>query len=120
MKKKIVRLTESDLHRIVKESVNILMNEGEDYGWVVNSYEAQDAYDLAVEQMGEETVNREIVRCLGSDTLADCLAHMFRMYDFRQWNIVIKRIYILITLPTIFLSCRTPVLVLSCAYATIS
>ena len=34
MNKKLIRLTESDLHRIVKESVNRLLNEWEYAGWV--------------------------------------------------------------------------------------
>jgi len=39
MNKKIIRLTESDLHRIVKESVNNILNE-----WHGTSKENKDAY----------------------------------------------------------------------------
>ena len=34
MNKKLIRLTESDLHKIVKESVNRVLNEWEYAGWV--------------------------------------------------------------------------------------
>lgn len=84
--KKIIRLTESDLHNIVKESVNRILKEAEDGGWVVDSSEAQEAYDLAAQEMGEETINSAIVRCLGNETLAQCLAYIFRQYDFREWQ----------------------------------
>ena len=83
---KTMRLTEKDLNKIVKESVNRIIKEAEDGGWVVDSSEAQEAYDLAVQEMGEETINSAIVRCLGNETLAQCLAYIFRQYDFRQWQ----------------------------------
>lgn len=83
---KRIRLTESDLHRIVKESVNRVINEAEDGGWVVETSEAQEAYNLAVQEMGEETINAAIVRSLGDETLAQCLAYIFRQYDFREWS----------------------------------
>jgi histone H3/H4 len=83
---KITRLTERDLNKIVKESVKRIIKEAEDGGWVVDSSEAQEAYDLAVQEMGEETINSAIVRCLGDETLAQCLAYIFRQYDFRQWK----------------------------------
>ena len=81
-----IRLTENDLHRIVKESVNRVINEAENGGWIVDTSEAQEAYDMAVDEMGEETVNAAIVRSLGDDVLAQALAYVFRMYDFRQWK----------------------------------
>ena len=86
MNKKIVRLTEKELHNLVKESVNKILKEAEDGGWVVDTTEAQEAYELAVQEMGEETINSAIVRSLGDETLARCLAYIFRQYDFRQWQ----------------------------------
>jgi hypothetical protein len=83
---KTMRLTEKDLHNIVKESVNRIIKEAENGGWVVDSSEAQEAYNLAVQEMGEETINSAIVRCLGDETLAQCLAYIFRQYDFREWQ----------------------------------
>ena len=75
-----IRLTENDLHRIVN------INEAENGGWIVDTSEAQEAYDMAVDEMGEETVNAAIVSSLGDDVLAQALAYVFRMYDFRQWK----------------------------------
>ena len=86
MKQKIVRLNEQDLKNLVRNSVNRIIKEAENGGWVVDSSEAQEAYNLAVEHMGEETINNAIVRCLGDETLARCLAYIFRMYDFREWQ----------------------------------
>lgn len=84
--KKVIRLTEQDLRRIVEESAKRIIKEAESGGWVVDSSEAQEAYDLAVQEMGEETINSAIVRCLGDETLAQCLAYIFRQYDFKQWQ----------------------------------
>ena len=86
MNKKIMRMTESDLHDIVKESVNKILREAESGGWVVDSSEAQEAYNLAAQELGEDEINKAIVRCLGNETLAQCLAYIFRQYDFRQWQ----------------------------------
>jgi hypothetical protein len=129
MNKNTIKLTESDLHRIIKESVKSVLaegkndfepakyngkwsvydktsrtfsnigigkkkaankanelNEAEDGGWVVEASEAQEAYNLAVQEMGEETINAAIVRSLGDETLAECLAYIFRQYDFREWS----------------------------------
>ena len=86
MNKKLIRLNKSDLHQIIKESVNRVINEAENGGWIVDTSEAQEAYDMAVDEMGEETVNAAIVRSLGDDVLAQALAYVFRMYDFRQWK----------------------------------
>jgi hypothetical protein len=85
MKRKI-KLTESKLKDIINESVKRVVTEAENYGWVVDSSEAQEAYDMAVEYMGKETIDDAIIRCLTSDQLAECLAYIFRMYDFREWS----------------------------------
>lgn len=58
----------------------------ESYGWVVESWEANEAYEMACEAFGEEDVNAQIVGALGSDDLAECLAFLFRMWDFREWD----------------------------------
>ena len=86
MKRVIMRLTDKELHRIVKESVDKVVQEAESGGWVVDSSEAEEAYNLAAEYMGENTINKAIIRCLSNDALADCLAYIFRMYDFREWG----------------------------------
>jgi hypothetical protein len=84
--KNIIKLTEQDLRGIVENTVKKVLKEAESGGWVVDSSEAQEAYNLAVQEMGEETINSAIVRCLGDETLAQCLAYIFRQYDFRQWK----------------------------------
>lgn len=84
--KKVIRLTESDIHNIVKESVNKILKEAENGGWIIDSSEAQEAYNMAVNSMGEEEINRAIVRCLGDEALSQCLAYIFRQYDFREWS----------------------------------
>ena len=84
--KNIIKLTEQDLRGIVENTVKKILKEAENGGWVVDSSEAQEAYNLAVQEMGEETINSAIVRCLGDETLAQCLAYIFRQYDFRQWK----------------------------------
>jgi len=84
--KNIIKLTEQDLRGIVENTVKKVLKEAESGGWVVDSSEAQEAYNLAVQEMGEETINSAIVRCLGDETLAQCLAYIFRQYDFSQWK----------------------------------
>lgn len=80
------RLTESRLRGLVDEAVKNVLNEGESGGWIVDSSEAEEAYEFAVERMGKETVDSAIIRALSSDALADCLAYIFRMYDFTEWK----------------------------------
>lgn len=62
------------------------LNCGESYGWVVESYEAAEAYELAAEYFGEEDLNRQIVDCLSADELSEALAFIFRMNDFEEWD----------------------------------
>ena len=84
--KNIIKLTEQDLRGIVENTVKKILKEAENGWWVVDTSEAQEAYELAVQEMGEETINSAIVRCLGNETLAQCLAYIFRQYDFREWQ----------------------------------
>jgi len=84
--RRIKKLTESDLHNIVRKSVNRILNEAESGGWVVETDEAQEAYEMAVDKLGEEYVNSAIVRCMGDKVLSQCLAYLFRQWDFREWE----------------------------------
>jgi hypothetical protein len=61
-------------------------NEAESYGWVVEDWEASEAYDLACEYMGKDYVDDAIINCISSEELAACLAYLFRMWDFREWD----------------------------------
>ena len=83
--KKTVKLTEQDLHKIVEETTKQILKEAINGGWEVDSSEAQEAYEMAVNSFGEETINSAIVRSLGDETLSQCLAYIFRQYDFREW-----------------------------------
>lgn len=58
----------------------------ESYGWVVNEDEAWDAYEFACDYFGKENLDDQIVGCLSVDELAKCLAFLFRMNDFREWE----------------------------------
>lgn len=84
--KNVIKLTEQDLRGIVENTVKKILKEAENGGWVVDSSEAQEAYNLAVQEMGEDTINSAIIRVLSDETLAQCLAYIFRQYDFRQWK----------------------------------
>ena len=86
MRKKTIKINESKLHKMVNESVKRVLKEAENYGWVVETEEAQEAYDFACDQLGKDTVDDAIVRCLGNEKLADCLAFVFRAFDFREWE----------------------------------
>lgn len=61
------------------------IKSAESYGWVVEESEAWEAYEFACDYLGKETVDAEIIQGLSTDELAESLAYMFRMYDFREW-----------------------------------
>ena len=81
-----VRVNESQLKKIIAESVKRVLKEAVNGGWEVKDDEAFEAYDFACDAMGKETVDDAIVRCLGREQLASCLAYVFRQYDFRDWE----------------------------------
>lgn len=62
------------------------LNEAESYGWVVEDYQAQEAYEFACDYFGEDELNSQIVSCISNEELASCLAYIFRMNDFREWE----------------------------------
>lgn len=90
MTKKI--LSESQIRGLIKECIKSAMKqirpitEANDYGWEVDNNEAQEAYQFACDKIGQETINQEIVDSLGTEQLAECLAFIFRNYDFREWD----------------------------------
>ena len=49
MNKKIIRLTESDLHKIVKESVNRILRESTDYAEVRSDYYDEERGATAID-----------------------------------------------------------------------
>ena len=65
---------------------NSKLNEAESYGWVVNDYQAKEAYNFACDYFGEDELNAQIVSVISDEELAACLAYLFRMNDFREWD----------------------------------
>ena len=64
------------------------LKEAESYGWVVEDWEAKEAYEFAIDSgwWDEAQLDSDIVRCLNDETLAACLAYIFRNNDFRPWQ----------------------------------
>ena len=62
------------------------IKSAESYGWVVDSEEAWEAYDMACELIGKEEVNQAIVDSMGIDELAESLAFLFKEWDFTEWD----------------------------------
>lgn len=58
----------------------------ESYGWVVEDWDAQEAYEFACDYFGEEDLNAQIVRAISNEELAACLAFIFRMNEFYEWE----------------------------------
>lgn len=60
----------------------------ESYGWVVEDWEAQEAYGFAIDSgwWDEESLNADIVKAISSEELAACLAFIFRVNDFQAWD----------------------------------
>lgn len=58
----------------------------ENYGWVVEDWDAQEAYEFACEYLGKEYIDDSIIQAISNEELASCLAFIFRMNDFREWE----------------------------------
>lgn len=94
MRKKKFKVCASKNGKVVSKSV--LANKkckrpikaAESYGWVVEDWEAQEAYDFAIESgwWDEASLNADIVRAISQEELAACLAFIFRNNDFQEWN----------------------------------
>ena len=86
--KKTIKLSEAALRGMIEKVIMeaTQLTEAESGGWVVETEEAQDAYNLAVQYFGEEKINSAIVRALSDVTLSEVLAYLFRQYDFREWD----------------------------------
>lgn len=78
----INNMNESKLKRIIRQTINEAVNGG----WEVETSEAQEAYNLAVNILGKETIDDAIIRAMGDTQLAEILAYVFRMYDFTEWE----------------------------------
>ena len=75
--KKQIKISEQDIVKLVAEATRRILSEAENGGWTVEDFEARKAYEVAVNSMGEETVNNAIIRCMSDETLAQCLAYIF-------------------------------------------
>lgn len=84
--KQTIKLGKTELRRIITESVKKVLKEAESGGWIVEEFEAEDAYNLAAEHFGNEYLNEQIVRCMGNYELSKCLAFLFRQWDFQEWK----------------------------------
>ena len=64
MSKKLIRLTESDLHKIIKESVNNILNEINDY----NHFKGEDGeYDFEPQERTDENIIlKKVIRTVSS------------------------------------------------------
>lgn len=80
--KKTVQITESKLRQMITEAVM----EATNGGWSVDDSEAEEAYNFAVDKLGKETIDTAIIRAMSNHVLAEILAYVFRMYDFREWE----------------------------------
>jgi len=73
--KKIVRLTEQDLHRIVNESVKRMLKEGH------YSSDSAQKWDQIREMVGDEAMIQELWNYLDADSIDDFIEHMDRYYE---------------------------------------
>lgn len=72
-------------------ATKVKINEAESYGWVVEDWQASEAYELACDYFGEDDINRQIVDCMSNEELAACLAFIFRMNNFEEWDEYLAR-----------------------------
>lgn len=77
---KRIRLTEGDLHRIVKESVNKIIKEG------TTDRDVQSMWDEAQEMMGAESMLEALYDYLDCDTIEDFVQVLIRLYELPLSN----------------------------------
>jgi len=84
--KQTINLDENKFRELIKENVRQILNEAENGGWVVETSEAEEAYNFAAQILGNEELNQAIVRAMSNETLAQILAYLFRMYNLKEWG----------------------------------
>ena len=77
---KRIRLTEGDIHRIVKESVNKIIKEG------TTDRDVQSMWDEAQEMMGTESMLEALYDYLDCDTIEDFVQVLIRLYELPLSN----------------------------------
>ena len=70
----------------INENNKRVVKEGESSGWTVDSSEAWDAYDMACDYFGKDYIADQIASYIGTETLSEALAYIFRQHDFSQWK----------------------------------
>ena len=75
MNKKLIRLTEQDLHRIIKESVNNILKEG------TTDQEVNDMWEQAKEIMGADSMLEALYAYLDCDAIEDFIQTLIREYE---------------------------------------
>ena len=90
-----VEVTPIEVNKVkesLKKSPRRSFKEAVNGGWEVDERDVWDAYELASEYWGgEDAINKDIVRTLSDSELAEALAYIFRMNDFREWDEYINR-----------------------------
>ena len=84
--KKTIRLTENQIGRIVSKAVTRILMENEGYSNNVEPYEAEDAYNIAAQEFGNDGLNAEIVKVMDNEELAKCLSIIFNTKGFSGWR----------------------------------
>lgn len=77
---KRIRLTEGDIHRIVKESVNKIIKEG------TTDRDVQSMWDEAQEMMGAESMLEALYDYLDCDTIEDFVQVLIKLYELPLSN----------------------------------
>lgn len=83
MERKVIRLTESDLHRIIVETANQVLNEGLSYTQLKNvlGVEDNDEWNAASDAERKEELEGTIFKALGSLAGGNPRSHAFRFKD---------------------------------------
>lgn len=84
--KKIVKINEQQLKNLVENVTKRILKEANSYGWEVDTSEAELAYEFMAQEIGNEELNKAIVRAMGNETLSQIMAYLLRMYDMRGWE----------------------------------
>lgn len=73
--KRQIKLTENDLHRMIKESVYRVLNEG------TTDTTDMDAWERCKKMVGADTMLGELEKWFDSDSYHQFLEHMDRYYE---------------------------------------
>lgn len=78
MNKNRIRLTESQLHRVIKESVNRVLKEGH------SSSAVYDEFSRIRAIIGDETLISALYNWLDADSIEEFITHINRMYKLEN------------------------------------